>query len=94
MKNLTFNDFAVNNCDKLYTPDLPHELQSTGYKLLHKMVSDQIAPATKEECIRWESSPTVSEILKTPDIKYLRFLHPNLREFVQNNWDYIKKLEL
>lgn len=94
MKEVTFNEFAVKHCDRLFTPNLPYEMQSTGYKKLRHMIEYQIIPATKEECLRWENKPTQEELLSIPDDKYMRSLHPNLRNFIQENWELIKDLKL
>lgn len=96
MKNqkLTFNQFCIDFCDRLYTPDLDLKDQSTGYKLLRKMVENNIEPFSLEACLRWEFNPTKEELLEEPDIRYLRFLHTNLRTFVRESWNEIKKLEV
>ena len=90
--NMTFNDFAVKYCDRLYTPEFKYEEQCTGYKQLRKMIREQINPATKEECEIWQNDK--EQMWTVPDIKYMRFLHPNLRDFVQENWETIKDLKL
>jgi len=90
----TFNDFCEFNCDRLYDPKFDFNSQCTGYKLLYKLVKNNITPASLEEIERWENNPTSEELLSTPDIKYLRFLHILLRPYIINNWDYIKTLEL
>lgn len=94
MKDLSFNDFTIKYCDRLFTPDVPYEMQCNGYKKLRNMVENQITPATKEESLRWENEPTQEELMSIPHDKYLRFLHPNLREFIQENWIIIKDLKL
>lgn len=91
---MTFNDFCITNLDGLYTPNLPDDQQSSGYIYLRHMVEHQIAPAPIYEIERWELRPTLKELMSTPDIKYLRFLHPLLRTYVINNWDVIKKLSI
>lgn len=94
MKIETFNTFCHVICDRMYEPKLPERAQSTGYINLKKMVVEKIQPASLEEMERWETNPTIDELLSPPDIKYLRFLHPNLRRFVVENWDKIKDLEV
>ena len=89
-----FNDFCVEDCDRLFTPNIPIEQQSTGYLQLRKMVVEQIEPASLEEIKRWEEMPTKEELFSIPDIKYLRFLHTLLRPFIIENWNYIKTLEI
>jgi len=92
--NLTFNDFCIKQCDRLYTPGLDDSKQSTGYIFLKKMVQEQIKPASLKEIKRWEDNPTEKELIEIPEIKYMRFLHPLLRPYIINNWDYIKTLKL
>lgn len=94
MKKITFNQFCIDFCDRLYEPKLPQESQSTGYLQLKKMVIENTTPASLEEINRWETNPSNEELLSTPDIKYLRFLHPLLRPLICNNWEYIKNLEI
>lgn len=92
MENSSFNDFCQNYCDNLYTPGIPDDEQSTGYKNLLKMVNEGIEPATLNEIKIWEKD--INIIFETPSLKYLRFLHPNLRPFIIDNWDLIKKLKI
>ncbi len=92
--NRTFNDFCYKICDGLYQPGLPDEQQGSGYLKLKEMVVSEITPASMDETKRWENNPTIEELNETPPLKYLRFLHPNLRSYVIDNWGYIKKLEL
>lgn len=92
--NLNFNHFCYKVLDRMYEPRLPYENQCTGYKLLRKMVEDDITPATEEEYLRWRNNPTQEELLSVPDIKYLTFLHERVRPFVREYWDKIKMLEL
>jgi hypothetical protein len=92
--SLTFNKFCHEYCDGLYDPKFPDEKQCTGYLQLKKMVVEGITPASFEEIERWEKRPTVLEMFSTPDIKYLRFLHPLLRPYVIKNWDSIKKMTI
>lgn len=94
MKKLTFNEFCFLTCDGLYTPTLSIDKQSTGYLMLKKMVIENITPASLEEIKRWETNPTHEELTSAPDIKYLRFLHPNLRPLIIENWDMIKTLQI
>lgn len=89
-----FNTFCMSNLDGLYTPELPIEQQSTGYILLRQMIEQQIDPAPIYEIERWETRPTKLELTATPELKYLRFLHPLLRKYVINNWQAIKKLQI
>lgn len=91
---LTFNDFCYKILDRMYEPRLSYEQQCTGYKLLRKMVEENITPATKEEYKRWRTNPTIEELLSTPDIKYLTFLHELVRPIIIEHWDKIKKLKL
>ncbi|MGL5713268.1 MAG: hypothetical protein ACRCX2_09635 [Paraclostridium sp.] len=62
MKDSNFNDFCVKSLDRLYTPGLPIESQSSVYKQLRLMVQEQITPATKEDTERWEKYPTILEL--------------------------------
>lgn len=94
MKKLIFNEFCHKTCDGLYEPRLDYNAQSTGYKLLLKMVVENIKPASIEETKRWEDNPTQDELLSRPDIKYLRFLHSLLRPYIIENWDIISKLTI
>ena len=91
---LTFNDFCYKILDKMYEPRLSYEQQCTGYKLLKKMVIENIKPATKEEYERWKNKPTTKELFSTPDIKYLTFLHELTRPIIREHWDKIKKLQI
>lgn len=94
MRKLKFNKFCDKYCDRMYNPKLPEESQCTGYVQLKKMVTNNITPASLEEIHRWEINPTYEELSSVPDIKYLRFLHPNLRPFIVNNWEEIKLMEI
>lgn len=94
MKKLTFNKFCFEDCDGLYDPFFSQNEQCTGYKNLRLMVEHDITPASLEEIERWEKNPNGYELLSEPHLKYLRFLHPNLRPFIIENWNKIKKLEL
>lgn len=94
MRGISFNEFCEKFCDRLYDPRIEFENQSTGYKLLRKMVINGNTPASIEEMLRWEKSPTTDELFCKPDIKYLRFLHPILREYVVSNWSYIKDMQV
>lgn len=94
MKKLTFNEFCSKYLDRMYEPRLPLECQSTGYLQLRKMILENIAPASLEEIDRWENFPTSEEMISTPDIKYLRFLHPLLRQTIIDFWDKIKNMEI
>lgn len=94
MKNLTFNEFCHKNCDRLYEPRLGEESQSTGYTLLKKMVVENITPASLDEIKTWENNPTKEQLFSTPDIKYLRFLHPILRPYIIENWNIIKSMKI
>lgn len=94
MKKLTFNQFCATYLDRMYTPGLPDEQQSTGYLQLKRMVVEGITPATVIEAARWETNPTDEELLSTPDVKYLRFLHPCLRTMIIQQWDKIKNLKV
>jgi len=90
----TFNEFCYHVYDGLYNPAMGYEYQCTGYKELRRMVEQGIEPASMEEIVRWENSTGNEEIILVPDVKYLRFLHPLLRLFIVENWDYIKNLKL
>lgn len=90
----TFNDFWNDCCNGSYNPEIGLERQGSGYKNLLRMLQDNITPASLEETKRWEDNPTDEELTSIPDIKYLRFLHPNLRPIIINNWNYIKTLEI
>jgi hypothetical protein len=94
MKKLTFKEFCHKCCDGLYEPRLPEDAQCTGYKELKKMVVEKITPASLDEIKRWETIPTSKELFTTPDIKYLRFLHPVLRPYIIDNWEEIRKMEI
>lgn len=89
---LTFNSFCQQVCDGMYNPMLSNENQCIGYIKLKEMVDYGIKPASLEEIDRWEKNPTQEELTAEPDLKYLSFLHPNLRPVIIANWDYIKKL--
>lgn len=90
----TFNEFCFKYCDRMYNSSFTLDEQCTGYKQLRKMIEEQITPTTFEEILRWENKPTADELLSAPNIKYLRFLHTNLRQPIRDNWNYIKTLEL
>lgn len=94
MKKPAFNDFCEKYCDGLYDPKFSDFHQCTGYKQLKEMVVNNIAPASLEEMKRWENNPTLEELVSSPNIKYLRFLHPLLRPFIVENWEYVKNLEI
>ncbi len=91
---MTFNQVCEKYLDGLYDPRFEYKDQCTGYKQLKLMVENQITPATKEECERWENQPTMEELSQIPETKYMRSLHLILRSFVQNNWDLIKVLKV
>jgi hypothetical protein len=93
-KPMSFNDFCYKILDGMYEPRLPYENQCTGYKLLRKMVMDDITPATKEEYDRWKNNPTMEELLSTPDLKYLTFLHELTRPIIREHWNKIKQLNI
>ena len=94
IREFTFDEFCYKLCDKLYLPNLPDHSQSTGYHLLKKMVIEDIEPVSLEEMKRWESNPTFEEKATIPDIKYLRFLHQNLRPVIIEYWCFIKKMKI
>lgn len=94
MINMTFDEFCEKKCDKLFDPRIHEQKQAWGYKCLKAMVKNQIDPASLQEIIRWETEPTLEELVNPPELKYLRFLHVNLRPFIIEHWDEIKKLEL
>ena len=58
------------------------------------MIIEKIEPASLDEIKRWENNPTEEELISIPDIKYLRFLHTNLRAFIIENWNEIKNLKI
>lgn len=94
MKKPTFKDFCHTCCDGMYEPRLPEESQCTGYKQLKKMIAENIEPASLKEIERWETHPTIDEMISVPNIKYLRFLHPLLRPYVIEKWDEIKEMDI
>lgn len=94
MNNTIFEEFCHKYCDGLYDPKLKEEHQCTGYLQLKKMIVENIIPASMSEIRRWENHPTSEELLSKPDIKYLRFLHPLLRSYIVENWNYIKTLQI
>lgn len=94
MEKLTFKEFCVRYCDGLYDPHIPEDAQCAGYKTLRRMVGDGICPASMDEMRRWETYPTTQELCSTPDIRYLRFLHPILRPYIVKNWEKIKQLPI
>jgi len=91
---MTFNEFCYTILDGLYDPAFPDEAQCTGYFQLKKMVVEKIAPASRREIERWETKPTKEELMRAPDIKYLRFIHPIFRGFVVDNWLDIVALKI
>lgn len=94
MKKITFNEFCEKYCDGLHDSKFSDDKQCTGYLQLKKMVKENITPASLKEMKRWETQPTQQELFQIPDIKYLRFLHHNLRPYIIENWKHIKNLEL
>jgi hypothetical protein len=94
MKKLTLNEFCHKCCDGMYEPRLPRDAQCAGYIELKKMIVENINPASLEEINRWETTPTSEELFTTPDIKYLRFLHPLLKPYIIENWETIKTLDV
>jgi hypothetical protein len=94
MKKISFNIFCESSLDKLYNPNLLEEEQSEAYKNLKKMVIDNIEPHSLKEIDRWENNPKIEELFGTPDIKYLRFIHSNLRQLIIGNWKTISKLKI
>lgn len=93
-KEMTFNKFCEEVCDGLYDPRFPDKDQCSGYLRLKEMVINQIEPSSVEETKRWETNPTPEELLEVPKLKYLRFLHVNLRPLIIENWDFIKNLKV
>lgn len=89
-----FNDFCTIYLDRMYDDRFSFEEQGSGYKQLHFMVKNNITPATKEETESWENNPTPQELTSIPDVKYMRSLHPLVREVVRDNWKFIKTLKL
>lgn len=94
MKKITFNEFCHKYCDKLYDPNFTQERQCTGYIELKKMIVENITPASLTEINRWETNPTREELISTPNVKYLRFLHPLLRSYIVENWEIIKNMDI
>jgi len=94
MKQITFNEFCHQYCDGLYDPRFGPEYQCSGYNQLKQLLIDGLTPASKVEMTRWETNPTKEELFSKPDVKYLRSVHPILREFIVKNWDIIKTLPL
>jgi hypothetical protein len=91
---MTFKYFCYAFLDGLYDPLFTEDKQCTGYHQLKKMVKEGIAPASHEEVQHWRETPTLVEVFKSPDIKYLNFLHPLVRPVVINNWPAIKALDV
>jgi len=89
-----FDDFCHKVCDGLYDPKFPYESQCNGYKELRNMVINKMVPASLEEMERWENNPTVEEMYSTPEVRYLRFIHPVFRVMLVENWDKIKDMEV
>lgn len=87
------NYFCEKYLDGLYDSRFEFEEQGSGYKQLKFMVDNQITPATKEDMERWENNPTDLELIQIPEIKYMRALHPILRDVVRENWNLIKTLK-
>lgn len=75
-------------------PCTSEESQCTGYKLLKQMVKEDITPAGINEALRYSVCPTTEELLSPVPLKYLKFLHVNLRLVIIKHWEHIKKLEL
>ena len=84
--------FCYKVCDGLYHPLLQDE--NTSYEELKELVLSGIRPASEKEIKRWETEPTEKELTEIPHKKYLRFLHPNLRPLIINNWDMILLMEI
>lgn len=93
-EKVTFNEFCYKCCDGLYNPRFTEEEQCTGYLELKKMVINKIKPASLKEIERWEKYPTSEELFQTPNVKYLRFLHPLLRPLIIEHWGEILKMEI
>lgn len=89
-----FDRFCQEKLDGLFDPMFEFKEQCSGYKQLRLMVEQNITPATKEDTERWEKHPSELELGQIPETKYMRALHPILRETVRNNWYYIKDLEI
>lgn len=95
MNNMSpFDHFCYHVCDRMYDPRIPEESQCTGYKLLKQMVKEDITPAGINEALRYSVCPTTEELLSPVPLKYLKFLHVNLRLVIIKHWEHIKKLEL
>ena len=90
----TFNSLCYNALDKLYDPMYELDEQPTGYKLFREMVQKDIKPASLEEIERWTNNPTPEELMETPPLKYMQFLHPNVRPFVIKHWEFIRNLPI
>jgi len=94
MDKITFDMFCEKYCDGLYDSRFSHDEQCTGYKLLKQMVVENIQPANTIERERYLNNPTQMELFNKPDLKYMLFLHPILRDYVVENWNYIKGLKI
>lgn len=90
---MTLKKFCKDYLDNMYTDGVPFENQANGYKVLVRMVAENIEPASQEEIERWETSPTKDELLSVPDLKYLRAFHPLVRPVLIKHWDKIKTME-
>jgi len=89
-----FEKFCHFNCDRLYSPGFPDDLQCTGYIKLKDLLQSGDSPASEEECLRWETQPTLEELVSIPPDKYLRFLHPLLRPLIIREWHKIKLMTI
>lgn len=92
--NLTVNEFCESILDGMYNPNLPDSEQCSGYKLLKELIVSGFEPFDEEETLRWKERPTTTELLSSPDPRYLQFLHPLTRNLVRKKWETIKKLKI
>lgn len=72
---------------ELYDPRIDFQNQCSGYKKIVQMLNENVIPATKSE---YDSF--INDKRKPVKLKYLFFIHPNLRNIIRKNWDLIVKL--
>jgi hypothetical protein len=71
----------------LYDPRFNFENQCTGYKNIIQMLKMDVIPATEDEFNLFIKEPS-----KPVELKYLTFIHENLRYHIRKNWNLIVKL--
>lgn len=71
----------------LYDPRFNFENQCTGYKNIIQMLKMNVIPATEDEFNLFIKDP-----FKPVELKYLTFIHENLRYDIRKNWNLILKL--